>query len=142
MDIARRVRNLVSMYNTHDPIRIAEFRGIDIDYYDLGEIKGLYKKLLGNRFIGINENLDELCTLIAAAHELGHDVLHSTKQIQLMKDSFILPKNGIIEIQSNKFAAELLIYDGANYEHLIEKNKELSIRMIRTLIELKNTNIK
>lgn len=142
MDIAKRVSNLVSMYNTHDPIRIAEFRGIDIDYYDLGEIKGFYKRMLGNRYIGINENLDELCTLIAAAHELGHDVLHSTKQIQLMKDSFILPKSGIIEMQSNKFAAELLIYDSANYDHLMTKDKKLSICMIRTLIELKNTNIK
>ena len=142
MDIARRVSNLVSMYNTHDPIRIAELRGIDIDYYDLGEIKGIYKKMLGNRYIGINKNLDEFCTLIAVAHELGHDVLHSTKQIQLMKDSFILPKSGIIEMQSNKFAAELLIYDSASYDHLITKDKKLSIRMMHTLIELKNTNIK
>ncbi len=142
MDIALRVKNLVSTYNTHDPIRIAKLRGIDVNYYDLGNIKGIYKKILGNRYIALNENLNEFCLLIASAHELGHDVLHSTKQIQLMKDCFILPKNGIIEIQANKFTAELLLYEGATYEHLMHDNKVLGKQIINTLIDLKNSNIK
>lgn len=142
MDIPRRVNNLVSIYNTHDPIQIAKYRGIDIEYYDLGNIKGIYKKILGNKYIALNEELDQMCMLIAAAHELGHDVIHGTKQTQLMKDYFLLPNNGIIEIQANKFAAELLIYEGANYDSYEIKNVALYNRMIKTLVQLKNTDIR
>lgn len=142
MDISLRVKNLVATYNTYDPIRIANLRGIDIEYYDLGEIKGFYKKLLGNRFIGINETLDEFSSLVGTAHELGHDVLHGTKQIQFMKDNLLLPKHDIIEIQANKFVAELLLYEGADYDYILKSGTEIDKKILKMLIELKNTHIR
>lgn len=142
MDISLRVKNLVAIYNTYDPIRIANLRGIDIEYYDLGEIKGFYKKILGNRFIGINETLDEFSSLVGTAHELGHDVLHGTKQIQFMKDNLLLPKHDIIEIQANKFVAELLLYEGADYDYILKSGTEIDKKILKMLIELKNTHIR
>lgn len=142
MDISLRVKNLVATYNTYDPIRIANLRGIDIEYYDLGEIKGFYKKILGNRFIGINETLDEFSSLVGTAHELGHDVLHGTKQIQFMKDNLLLPKHDIIEIQANKFVAELLLYEGADYDYILKSGTEIDKKILKMLIELKNTHIR
>lgn len=143
MDISKRVKNLVSTYNTRDPLRIAKLKGIDVEFYDLGEIKGCYKKILGNKFIGINDTMDEFSTLITLAHELGHDVLlHSTKQIQLMKDYVLLPKDNIIEIQANKFVAELLLHEGANYDHILKSNNFIDKKILKMLIELKNTDIR
>ena len=141
MDISKRVKNLVRMYNTHDPIRIAKLKGIEVEYYDLGEIKGFYKKILGNKFIGLNDTIGEFSILVSSGHELGHDVLHSTKQIQLMKDYVLLPKDNVIEIQANKFVAELLLYEGANYEYILKSGTELDKKILKMLIDLKNTNI-
>lgn len=142
MDISKRVKNLVSTYNTRDPYRIARLKGIDVEFYDLGKIKGFYKKILGNRFIGINETMDEFSMLIGTTHELGHDVIHGTKQIQFMKDNLLLPKHDIIEIQANKFVAELLLYEGANYDHILKSGTEMDKKILKMLIELKNTNIR
>lgn len=142
MDISKRVKNLVSTYNSHDPLRIASLRGVDVAFYDLGEIKGFYKNILGNKFFSINNTMDEFSTLITSAHELGHEVLHSSKQIQLMKDYVLLPKHDIIEMQANKFAAELLLYEGANYDHILKLNNSIDQKILKMLIELKNTDIR
>ena len=141
MDIALRVKNIVSAYNTRDPIRIAKMRGIDVDHYCLGDIKGVYKNILGNRFIGINSELDPFSQIVVAAHELGHDILHSSKQIRLMKDYILLPNSNKLETQANKFAAELLLNEFINLEQY-DINDALGKSVLNKLIELKHSNIR
>lgn len=112
MDIKRRVKNLEKKYGTKNPYSLCSKLKIRILYLDLGEIKGIYKKVLTNKFIVINENLDEFCQKVVLAHELGHAILHNSKEVQTLKDYDLFPRfSNRIELEANTFAAELLIDD-------------------------------
>lgn len=45
---------------------------------------------------------------IVLAHEIGHAVLHSSKEVHFLRENTLFPK-GRHENEANKFAAELLI---------------------------------
>ena len=138
MNIKLRVKNLEKKYGTRDPYKLCKRLKINIIYMDLGEIKGIYKKVVTNKFIVINENLDEFCQKVVLAHELGHAVLHHSKEIQALKDYDLFPRyTNQIEIEANTFAAELLIDDTFDNDEYIE-NPSIDIRILEQLKELKN----
>ncbi|WP_110943038.1 ImmA/IrrE family metallo-endopeptidase [Inediibacterium massiliense] len=69
---------------------------------------------------------------IVLAHELGHAILHSSKDIYFLKEYSLFP-TGKYEIQANTFAAELLID-----EKCLDKNllKNLCINQIASYLEV------
>ena len=138
MNIKLRVKNLEKKYGTRDPYKLCKRLKINIIYMDLGEIKGIYKKVVTNKFIVINENLDKFCQKVVLAHELGHAILHHSKEIQALKDYDLFPRyTNQIEIEANTFAAELLIDDTFdNYEYI--ENPSIDIRILEQLKELKH----
>ena len=135
MDIRRRVKNLEKKYGTKNPYSLCSKLKIKILYSDLGDIKGIYKKILGNRFIVINENLDEFCQKVVLAHELGHAILHNSKEVQALKDYDLFPRlNNKIEMEANTFAAELLFDDNSDeyyYDLGIDVNLLESLRKLK-----------
>ncbi|MGK4197895.1 ImmA/IrrE family metallo-endopeptidase [Fusobacterium sp. HC1336] len=139
MNIKLRVKNLEKKYGTRDPYKLCKRLKINIIYMDLGEIKGIYKKVVTNKFIVINENLDKFCQKVVLAHELGHAILHHSKEIQALKDYDLFPRHtNQIEIEANTFAAELLIDDTFdNYEYI--ENPSIDIRILEQLRELKTS---
>ena len=142
MNIKLRVKNLEKKYGTRDPYKLCKRLKINIIYMDLGEIKGIYKKVVTNKFIVINENLDEFCQKVVLAHELGHAVLHHSKEIQALKDYDLFPRfSNQIEVEANTFAAELLIDGDFDNDEYIE-NPSIDIRILEQLKELKSKNIK
>ena len=142
MNIKLRVKNLEKKYGTRDPYKLCKRLKINIIYMDLGEIKGIYKKVVTNKFIVINENLDKFCQKVVLAHELGHAILHHSKEIQTLKDyDLFLRYTNQIEIEANTFAAELLIDDTFDNDEYIE-NPSIDIRILEQLKELKSKNIK
>src|SRR3712207_1596140 len=72
--------------------------------------KGLFKKMLGKKFIVLNltriEN--EYEKQFVLAHELGHAILHSSDTTFFLHDHTFCNR-GRFELEANKFAAELLI---------------------------------
>lgn len=137
MDIRRRVVNLERKYGTRNPYKLCKRMKINIVYMDLGNIKGIYKKVVTNKFIVINENLDEFCQKVVLAHELGHAVLHHSKEIQALKDYDLFPRyTNQIEIEANTFAAELLIDNTFDNDEYIE-NFSIDIKLLEQLKELK-----
>lgn len=133
MNIKGRVKNLVKKWGTKNPYKLCKYLKIEILYMDLGKIKGIYKKTLTNKFIVINENLSEFCQMIVLAHELGHALLHHSKEIKTLKDYDLFPKyNNQIEIEANTFAAELL-----SDENIDDYEYDLNIDM-QILEQLKN----
>lgn len=137
MNIKLRVKNLEKKYGTRDPYKLCKRLKINIIYMDLGEIKGIYKKVVTNKFIVINENLDKFCQKVVLAHELGHAILHHSKEIQTLKDyDLFLRYTNQIEIEANTFAAELLIDDTFDNDEYIE-NPSIDIRILEQLKELK-----
>lgn len=135
MNIPIRVKNLIKKWGTRNPKKLCKYLGIDIMYLDLGDIKGYYKKSLHKKIIVLNENLDELSSVVVLAHELGHALLHSNREIKFMKDSHLLPKTSIYENQANKFAAELILNEDFNLE--IYGNSKLNQEILRELKALK-----
>ena len=137
MDIRRRVVNLERKYGTRNPYKLCKRMKINIVYMDLGNIKGIYKKVVTNKFIVINENLDEFCQKVVLAHELGHAILHHSKEIQALKDYDLFPRyTNQIEIEANTFAAELLIDDDFNNDEYI-KDPSIDIQVLEQLRSLK-----
>lgn len=137
MNIKLRVKNLEKKYGTRDPYKLCKRLKINIIYMDLGEIKGIYKKVVTNKFIVINENLDKFCQKVVLAHELRHAILHHSKEIQTLKDYDLFPRfSNQIEVEANTFAAELLIDDTFdNYEYT--ENPSIDIRILEQLKKLK-----
>lgn len=137
MNIKLRVKNLEKKYGTRDPYKLCKRLKINIIYMDLGEIKGIYKKVVTNKFIVINENLDKFCQKVVLAHELRHAILHHSKEIQALKDYDLFPRfSNQIEVEANTFAAELLIDDTFdNYEYT--ENPSIDIRILEQLKKLK-----
>ena len=137
MDIRRRVVNLEKKYGTRNPYKLCKIMKINILYMDLGNIKGIYKKVITNKCIVINENLDKFCQKVVLSHELGHAILHHSKEIQALKDYDLFPQfSNQIEVEANTFAAELLIDDDFDNDEYIE-NPSIDIRILEQLKELK-----
>lgn len=107
-----RVRNLIRKHNTRCPYRLAKELGIHIHECNLSNDmpKGLFKKMLGKKFIVLNLTRikNEFEKQFVLAHELGHAVLHSNDTTFFLHDHTFCNR-GKFEIQANKFAAELLI---------------------------------
>nr|WP_293993777.1 ImmA/IrrE family metallo-endopeptidase [uncultured Fusobacterium sp.] len=138
MDIKRRVENLVNKYETRNPYKLCKRMKINILYMDLGNIKGIYKKVVTNKFIIINENLDKFCQKVVLANELIHALLHNSKVIQALKDYDLFPRySNQIEVEANTFAAELLIDDHIENDEYID-NPSIDIRILEQLKELKH----
>ncbi|MEA3423740.1 MAG: ImmA/IrrE family metallo-endopeptidase, partial [Bacillota bacterium] len=98
--------------NTRDPFAIAKAMNIEVLYFDLGKLKGFYKKDGHNRFIVINENLDDSLKRIVCAHELGHDQLHRHfTDNSCIKEFMLYDMKSKPEYEANLFAAELLLDD-------------------------------
>ena len=106
-NIKLRVNNLIRKYNTKNPYELCSKMNINIFYMELGEIKGYYKKVLKNKYIVINDKLDDYSKKIVLCHELGHVILHCNKKINFLKNNFLYYSNEL-ENEANEFAAELL----------------------------------
>lgn len=109
INIYRRVKNLKKRWGTNDPFKLCKYLKIEVRYFDLGEIKGYYKKVLNKKFVVINENLSYLDKKLVCAHELGHCLLHSSKDIQNLLEYGNFSKYSIFEDEANEFAAYLVM---------------------------------
>lgn len=103
-----RVKHLIQKYGTHNPEKLATELGITVIKKSFRCTMGFFKKTLGRKFIIVNSNLDETTQQIVIAHELGHALLHSNNSTVYIHEYTLFPR-GRVEIEANKFAAELLI---------------------------------
>ena len=140
LNIPLRVRNLIKKYGTKNPYTLCKILKIHVRYMDLGNVKGVYKKIITNKFIVIDEKLSEIMQLIVLCHELGHAILHDTKEIQSFKDYDLFPRvSNQIENEANIFAAELL-FDDNNEIYETEVN-ERDLKILENLRNLKNIDL-
>jgi len=102
---------LINRFHINDPFELAENLGINVWYRDLKGLKGFYKYHQKNRYIILNENLDEVERKIVCAHELGHAIVHRSKNIVGFNENTLLMNVGKDEYEANVFACEILISD-------------------------------
>jgi Zn-dependent peptidase ImmA (M78 family) len=111
--IALLAENTVRRHGTRNPFDIAQGEGISVVACpDFKSLKGMYKIVLGKRFIFLNGNLRRREAKIVLAHELGHDALHREMgENSIVQDEFILDMTLKPEYEANLFAANLLYSD-------------------------------
>jgi Zn-dependent peptidase ImmA (M78 family) len=104
----------IKKYGTRDPEKIARELGVIIMECSFAKQKGIYKIIKRNRFIFINNNLDEITRKIVLWHELGHDTLHRAEAAKIGAfqefNIFNMGKNRM-EYEANIFAAQLALSD-------------------------------
>ena len=121
MKIENTVKKLIKRYKTNNPYKLCEQMGIEVVHADIGSLKGMYTCIKRNRFIVINESLEDVIKKIVCAHELAHDQLHrGMSSSSWMKDYDLTIVNSKYEYEANMFAAELLVQE----EELIALIKE------------------
>lgn len=130
-NIKLRVNNLIRKYNTKNPYELCSKMNINIFYMELGEIKGYYKKVLKNKYIVINDNLDDYSKKIVLCHELGHALYHSSKNTLLMKNNFLCytPE---LESEANEFAVELMKYQ-EEISYKVARNCDLGLQVLEEM---------
>lgn len=106
----------VEKYNTNNPFKIAERKGIVVIREPLGRALGYYNSYKRIQFIHINEKLNEEVARFVCAHELGHSLLHPDANTSFMKKNTLFSTDKI-EVEANTFAVELLLLDEVIQEH-------------------------
>lgn len=138
------VNNIIKKYNTRNPYNLAKFLGIEIieDYFSEDFPRGLFKKILKQKFIIINltKVKSESDYYFVLAHELGHAVQHSSNDAFFLHDHTFYHR-AKFEIEANKFASELLI-DENNIDKLLLENMtieqiSLYLNVSKELVEYK-----
>lgn len=106
------VEGLLETYGTVNPFELCCNLDIKIIKSALGnEIKGFFQRTLeGYEIIHINSEIPEEEMKYICAHELGHAILHTDISISFFIENSLQVKNKY-EIQADKFAAELLLYN-------------------------------
>lgn len=136
MDIRLKVLNLIIKCGTKNPFKLAKKLNIEIIIEDLGEVRGLFKRVLRRKFIFINSKLNEFDKILVCAHELGHAILHSSTNYQFLIDNTSLLKRSRLEDEANLFASYLIFPDGEEIE--IEcRETETNIWMFKEIKRLR-----
>ena len=125
------------IYGTKNPFKLAKKLNIEILIEDLGEVRGLFKKILRRKFIFINSNLSEFDRLLVCCHELGHAILHSSSEYQFLIDNTSLLRRSKLEDEANLFASYLLIPDDEVFEEYEFKETETNFLMLEEIKRLR-----
>ncbi len=140
MDIRLRVLNLIAKYRTKNPFKLANSLGIVVKFVDLGEVRGLFKKILKKKYIFINSKLSEFDQTLVCAHELGHAVLHSSSEYQFLIDNTKILRRSRLEDEANLFASYLLIPDDEVIEEFEVRETETNSWMMEEIKRLRGEN--
>ncbi len=131
---------LVSTYGTRNPFQIAENLGIIVkECPDFGSLKGMYTVIKRNRFILLNNTLDEDTKRIVCAHEIGHDQLHrDIVKRGVMKEFTLYDMKSKPEYEANIVCAEILLDTDEVLTHIYENHytAEEIARIMHTDINL------
>ncbi len=137
MDIQLKVLNLIKKYGTNNPFKLAKKLNIEIIFDDLGEVRGLFKRILKRKFIFINSELSEFDQMLVCCHELGHAVLHSSSEYQFLIDNTKILRRSKIEDEANLFASYLLISDDEVFEEYEFKETKTNFCMLEEIKRLR-----
>ncbi|WP_413538958.1 ImmA/IrrE family metallo-endopeptidase [Enterococcus malodoratus] len=120
--VDEKIHELISNYETRDPIQLAKLLNVFIIEEDLGEIYGYYNRVNRIKMIHINSRLDDLNKRTTTAHELGHAVLHPSENTPMLSKTTIVSELKI-EKEANYFATNLIVdkekyFEEYNYENV------------------------
>lgn len=141
MDIKTTVNELCKRYNTRNPYRLASELGIILMYGENMEtVRGFYLYDSRIKLICIGNNLPDYMEKFVIAHEIGHSIMHRQSSAPFLQSTFLSVDK--LEIEANKFAAELLITDEDLQEHWEYSIDELAMfyGLPKEIVELRLKN--
>jgi len=123
--IIEEIQKLKHRFDTSNPLELIKDLKINLWFRSgLGNLKGYYYITHHQRYIVINDDLNERDRLMVAAHELGHDRFHQhLARVSPLKDFMLYDMTSRTEYQANLFASELLIAD-TEVEECISENMD------------------
>jgi hypothetical protein len=139
MELQLKVLNLIKKHGTNNPFKLAKKLNIEIIIDDLGEVRGLFKKILRRKFIFINSKLNELDQMLVCCHELGHAILHASSNYQFMIDNTKILRLSKLENEANLFASYLLFPNddfSESLDFIENKTNSLMINEMKRLREI------
>lgn len=127
------------MYSTRDVYELLNNLEVTLIRKELfkNEKGRFFRDMFGNETIFISNNLSEEEEKIVIAHELGHLILHTDLNTSFYTENHLINKNKL-EMEANKFAAELLIPDDVEiYEDETISHLACRLNVSEELIKLK-----
>lgn len=110
MDTRGLVDALCKKHGTRDPFEIARQRNIIVIDEPLGGIYGFYSQSHRQKFIHINQALDEQMRHFICCHELGHAILHPDLNTPFLRAATMFSVDKL-EYEANRFAVDLAFDD-------------------------------
>lgn len=116
MDIRSGVNNLCKKYKTRNPYELADALNIIVQHGNkMGKVRGFYLYDSRIKLICLSNSLSEYVERFVLAHEIGHSVMHPESCTPFLQTTFWSVDR--MEIEANKFAAELIISDEEIMDH-------------------------
>jgi len=137
------VDGLVEMYGTRNVYEILDKLEVTLIRKKLfkNEKGRFYRDILRHETIFISDTLSEQEEKIVIAHELGHLILHTHLSTSYYTENQLINKNKL-EVEANKFAAELLIPDDVNiYEYETIQQLACYLEVPEELVRLKYKDV-
>ena len=137
------VNGLIEIYKTRNVYELLDLLEITLIKKNLiNDEKGRFlRDILGNETIFISNELSDEEEKIVIAHELGHLILHTDLTTSYYTENHLLNKDQI-EVQANKFAAELLIPDDVEIqEGMTTKELAYCLKVSEELVKLKYKDV-
>ena len=126
--IAKRAKEVLRHSHSHDMQEIADALGIHLDFSDnFKNLLGMYYAKWRNRFIIVNNRLDDAWTRMVVAHEIGHDQLHRNIASSGLQEFELFSIKSRTEYEANAFAAHLLLDSEEIYDLLKQEKDVFSI---------------
>ena len=119
-EIFEDVNRIVKRSGTRDPSLIAADLGIKVYFYEFKDLLGMYRIILRQRTIFLNNNLDYHWRQMVLAHEIGHDLYHRHLGEKGLSEFTLFKSVNNTEYTANAFAAHLLLEDDAVLEYAKE----------------------
>ncbi len=139
---------LVKRFCSRDPYCIADGLGITVlECPDFGSLKGMYTVVKRNRFICLNQDLDEHTKRIVLAHEIGHDQLHrDLVKNGALKEFTLYDMKSKPEFEANIVCSEILLDTDELLHYIYEEHytAEEIARVMKTdinLVALKSSHL-
>ena len=109
--IIETAERVLKEYGGRDVFETAGNSGAHVWFRELGGLKGFYLCENGERYIVINNALDDVLKKVVCAHEFGHDMLHRELSVGGIREGTLFLDTNKTEREANLFAACLLISD-------------------------------
>jgi len=137
------VNGLIEVYKTRNVYELLDLLEITLIKKKLiNDEKGRFlRDMFGNETIFISNELANEEERIVIAHELGHLILHTHLSTSYYTENQLINKNKL-EVEANKFAAELLIPDDVNiYEYETIQQLACYLEVPEELVRLKYKDV-